>query len=180
MQQEQDTRRSVRALQDMLALLARQDPRLPRLAVTGVFDEATLEAVMVFQRDAGLPVTGVVDQDTWYAVAGAHRRAQFRSGPPAPLRVLPHGGHVTPAGQSSEPVRIAQAMLCGLSQSVSGISPCQADGVNRGTVPRDLARLQALAGLEATGDLDRATWEILTRLYHAFVLRGAGQALSPA
>ena len=38
------------------------------VSVTGVFDEATHEAVLAFQRDASLEVTGTVDRATWHAL----------------------------------------------------------------------------------------------------------------
>ena len=51
----------IRSLQYMLNQLAIHNDILTRLAVDGIFGERTLEAVMVFQRENGLPVTGVVD-----------------------------------------------------------------------------------------------------------------------
>ena len=61
----------IQSLQHMLNHMARTIPTLPRIAETGQFDEDTLEAVMIFQRDSRLPVTGVVDQLTWNAITAA-------------------------------------------------------------------------------------------------------------
>lgn len=38
--------------------------------VTGVFDEATRDALIQYQQDNDLPVTGVVDADQWEHFAG--------------------------------------------------------------------------------------------------------------
>lgn len=170
----------VRELQRMLRLLAQHNSQLPGLAVTGRFDEPTLEAVMVFQRDASLPVTGVVDHTTWYAITDALRRDLLQSGPSSPLSVLPHGEAITPAGQDSEALRVAQILLASLSREVAGLT-AQPDGpFDLQSARTDLSLIQALAGLPVTGDLDRATWEHLVRLYHAYVLRDGreGSALS--
>ena len=55
-------------LQAMLRTLAAVNWSLPFLTPDGVFGETTLEAVMTFQRENGLPVTGVVDRETWGAI----------------------------------------------------------------------------------------------------------------
>ena len=59
----------VSSLQYMLGQLSKTYQFLPQLVPDGVYGERTLEAVMRFQREAGLPVTGVVDQATWDALS---------------------------------------------------------------------------------------------------------------
>lgn len=171
MEQERQAAASIRDLQHMLDRLSLRFPQLPRLAETGVFDEATLEAVMVFQRDFGLPVTGTVDHNTWNAIVDAYREDLLHYGAPAPLRVLPDGAFRAGAGQSGEPVRIAQAMLCALSNSLANFPQCQTSQVNEGGTLHDFRQVQKLAGLPETGELNRATWEFLTRLYHIYIAR---------
>ena len=58
----------VRSLQYMLRRLAGRYDFLPQLALDGIFGERTLEAVMLFQREFHLPVTGVVDEETWQRI----------------------------------------------------------------------------------------------------------------
>ena len=58
----------VSSLQYMLNQLSQTYRFLPQLVPDGVYGERTLEAVMRFQREAGLPVTGTVDQATWDAI----------------------------------------------------------------------------------------------------------------
>lgn len=161
----------IRDLQRMLDQLSQRNDRLPRLVPTGNFDEPTLEAVMIFQRDTGLPVTGVVDHDSWYAIVRAYQDDLLHYGEPAVLRVLPNGSFRTEPGQASEPVRLAQALFCALSVPVANFDLCQGDRVNQGSTQQNLRRVQHLAGLEQTGALDRATWEYLTRIYHLYITR---------
>ena len=63
--------RPVRSLQTMLRTLSYVYPFLPRVTPDGIFGERTLEAVMRFQREHGLAVTGRVDLENWEAVAAA-------------------------------------------------------------------------------------------------------------
>ena len=68
----------VSSLQYMLRQLSRTYHSLPQLVVDGVFGERTLEAVMRFQKEAGLPVTGTVDQATWNAIRNCWLRQQAK------------------------------------------------------------------------------------------------------
>ena len=72
----------------------------PRLATDGVFGERTLEAVMLFQREFGLPVTGVVDQRTWDAIRDAWINLERESAPPRTLRIFPGEGYRVQPGMS--------------------------------------------------------------------------------
>ena len=163
----------VRDLQRMLDWLSRRHTQLPRLVITGIFDELTLEAVMIFQRDFGLPVTGIVDHDSWRAIVSAYQADQLHYGQPSPLRVLPHGAFSTEAGHSSEQLRIAQAIFCSLSNVLDNFSECETNQLNQGVTQENLLCVQRLAGLPETGALNRATWEYLTRLYHIYIMRNA-------
>ena len=55
----------VRSLQYMLNALAIPNPQLLRRTTDGIFGPKTREAVEAAQTRFGLPVTGVVDRDTW-------------------------------------------------------------------------------------------------------------------
>lgn len=56
-------------LQEYLSLIAGTFPSIPSVPVTGLFGSQTREAVMAFQREFGLPVTGRVDVVTWNRIA---------------------------------------------------------------------------------------------------------------
>lgn len=163
----------VQSLQHMLNHLARTVEGLPRLAETGTFDEATLEAVMIFQRDFRLPVTGVVDQLTWDAIRGAYNRNLMQFGPPPLLQVFPHGTTVIREAQRAAEVRIVQAMLTELLRVFSDFESPLLDAVNGGATTRNLKTVQTLARLPVTGSLDRATWAVLAALYRTYITRQA-------
>lgn len=58
----------VRQLQEQLNGISDGYPAIPKVAVDGVYGEATQNAVRTFQRVFGLPVTGIVDYPTWYRI----------------------------------------------------------------------------------------------------------------
>lgn len=59
----------VRQLQQQLNRIGENYPALPRLVTDGIFGSLTEDAVRIFQRIFALPVTGVVDFATWYAIS---------------------------------------------------------------------------------------------------------------
>jgi len=64
----------IRLLQYLLAVVAYFIPAVETTAIDGIFGGATRASVESFQRYAGLPVTGIVDAQTWASLL-----AQFRS-----------------------------------------------------------------------------------------------------
>ncbi|MEY8401934.1 peptidoglycan-binding domain-containing protein [Oscillospiraceae bacterium 44-34] len=161
----------VSSLQYMLRQLARTYQFLPELVVDGVFGERTLEAVMRFQREAGLPVTGTVDQATWDAIRDCWLRQQAKDSYSRATRIFPSEGIQVHEGETKEYLIVPQTMFNILAEHFEGIIPCQADGCN-GPVSADNIRwLQKAAGLPETGCMDTSTWDALSHLYEIFVVQ---------
>lgn len=59
----------VRQLQEQLARISRAYPAIPTITADGVYGSRTREAVEKFQSVFGLPVTGIVDYQTWYKIS---------------------------------------------------------------------------------------------------------------
>ena len=161
----------IRSLQYMLNQLAIHNDILTRLAVDGIFGERTPEAVMVFQRENGLPVTGVVDLTTWNAIRDAYIHMELMYGSPPALNVLPNGTYTAVEGQECEVLRIVQAMFGSLNKVMSNFKPCQMNCCNDGDTYLNIQEVQRLAGLPVTGTLDRSTWAYMVQLYQALVTR---------
>lgn len=161
--------RPVAGLQHMLGQLALAEPGLVFLTTDGMFGERTLEAVMVFQRRFGLPVTGIVDRDTWQAIRSRWRLAGDRE--TRSTRLFPSEGTSVRQGQDREYLILPQTMFQILSRYLEGIIPHAPDGVHSPASADNVRWLQQAAGLPRTGTLDRATWDVLSRLYEVFVVR---------
>ena len=62
----------VRQMQQQLARISKSYPAIPKIRADGVYGQDTREAVEVFQSVFGLPVTGVVDYNTWYEISAIY------------------------------------------------------------------------------------------------------------
>ena len=59
----------VRQIQEELARISRSYPAIPTITPDGIYGTATRQAVEKFQEIFGLPVTGVIDYQTWYRIS---------------------------------------------------------------------------------------------------------------
>ena len=59
-------------MQQQLARIAKSYPAIPSIVADGIYGSRTKEAVQEFQRVFGLPVTGVVDYQTWYKISAIY------------------------------------------------------------------------------------------------------------
>lgn len=66
------TGKDVRVIQDQLNSISNKFPLIPKLKVDGIYGEQTASAVKTFQEIFHLPVTGVVDFATWYAISNIY------------------------------------------------------------------------------------------------------------
>lgn len=158
-------------LQTMLALLSHIHRDIPHITPNGIFGEDTLEAVMLCQKLAGLPVTGDVDQTTWDAISQAHRAARMQLAPPRPVSLLPHHGKDIHPGQSTPLLLPIQGMLLALSPLFSPLRAVAPSGHLDEDTAHNLRWLQNRGSRTETGTLDRETWEDLSRLYETFITR---------
>lgn len=63
---------AVRTIQEQLNEIANNYPAIPKMRVDGAFGEQTRRSVETFQSIFKLPVTGVVDFATWYAISNIY------------------------------------------------------------------------------------------------------------
>ena len=78
----------VRSLQTMLRVLSENDSALPTVVPDGIYGPTTMHAVTAFQRQNGLPVTGIVDQRTWDAIVQVYEIAIIQVGKAEPIEIV--------------------------------------------------------------------------------------------
>ncbi len=163
----------VKTLQYMLRRLRGRWSWMPFVPLDGCFGETTLEAVMIFQREMGLAVTGVVDLETWNAIREQWVAFEADQAGPRPVHLYPReNGEVRP-GEQRLFFAIPQAMLQILSVFLEGLRPCEGEGRNGEKSACNVCWLQRAAGAPETGVMDWRTWDTLSRLYEVFVVRSS-------
>ena len=159
----------VLSLQTMLREISFQYPSIPRVTPDGVFGERTLEAVMVFQREFFPPVTGMVNNDTWDAIAVVFQRVRNNLAPPLPCTGFPSRCYTIHPGEACVHLYLIQAMYRSLAQIHENIEDCPVDGVCHGESHRNTLTIQQAADLPTDGIVNKDTWDALSRLYTVFV-----------
>ena len=155
----------VSSLQTMLRVIAEVDPSLPTEIPDGIYGPSTMVAVTAFQRRSGIPATGIVDEITWDRIAGSYEPALIRVGKAEPIEILLEPGEIIVIGQSSPYVFLLQGMLAQLSGDNRTILYPALTGTLDTDTADSLRAFQLLAGLPATGTLDRITWRHLVKQF---------------
>lgn len=157
----------IRSLQTMLRVLAEDDGRLPTVVPDGIYGPDTMNAVSAFQRQQGLPVTGIADQPTWDLIVLNYEPALIRVDKAQPIEIVMDPGQVFRRGESSPYIYLLQSMLTQLSHDHPTIQPPGHSGTIDADTSDSLAAFQKLANLPDTGELDKVTWK---HLVHQFTL----------
>ena len=159
---------SVRSLQTMLRVIGETDASIPFLVPDGIYGQSTIQAVSAFQRQYGLPPTGITDQTTWEQIADVYDEAIVRIGEAQPIEIILEPDQVFRRGDRSPYLYLMQAMLLSLSEQTTNMDPPEISGTLDNSSAQALAGFQILAGLPATGELDRITWRYLTHHFTLF------------
>lgn len=159
----------VRIIQYYLDFIAYFNNELQRLTADGVFGPSTENAVKTFQAYYGLPVTGIVDNRTWYAILGEYNDT-IRSLPYEyqSYSSLLYPGYVLTLGAKGQPVEQVQTYLNTISQYISAVPPVMVDGVYGPETESAVSVVQSLYGLPVTGDVGILTWNAILELYNDF------------
>ena len=155
----------VRSLQTMLRVLAENDEDLLTLIPDGIYGNQTRQAVSAFQRKYGIPVTGVVNQDTWERIAAEHAPALVRLGPAEPLRLILNPNQIIRRGESHPYLFLVQSMLATLAEIYGSLLAPVITGILDEATADALSSFQYLSALPQTGELDKSTWKHLALQY---------------
>ena len=159
-----DTGDEVRMIQYYLQVVAAYYDTVPPLTTTGVYDDATYQAVMAFQRTFGLTPDGIMGQQTWNELYKAYRgildsTAVMEGG------VVLYPGTVLRIGSQGEYMQILQEYLAYISEFYPEIPAVQVTGVFGNQTQAAVIAFQNLFGLEAAGIVGPLTWDAIASLY---------------
>lgn len=155
----------IRSLQTMLRVLAEDNPRYASVIPDGIYGPETMSAVTTFQRNHGLPPTGITDPQTWETVVAAYEPAIIRRDAAHPLHIVLNPGHVIRKGERHPHLYLVQAILTVLDDAYESIGRPDGTGILDDATADALSAFQMLNGLPMTGNLDKTTWKYLALHY---------------
>lgn len=160
----------VRGIQYYLNILAYFNPTIPQVTINGIYDPATIQAVEAFQSFYGLPVTGIVDADTWNMMQRIYREN---------IDTLPPGyqgnfaklypGFVITPGMEGQSVTDIQTYLSLIGRTYRELPEIPITGFYGDQTRDAVYTFQRLFGLPETGAVSAATWYAIAREYDALV-----------
>ena len=161
-----DTGVYVKVAQYYLAVIAQNLDTVPEIDIDGIFGPRTEAAVKAFQRDYGLPETGIIDERTWNDMYNVYRgivesTPEYYTGVP----VAPYPGFVLSIGMRGNEVRLLQEYLSKLSEVYPEIPQIAVDGVFGPATRSAVMAAQQLFGLPVTGIVFALTWDAITSAY---------------
>lgn len=164
-----DTGPSVLAVQYYLAMIADFDPAVPPLQIDGIFDEETRRSVEGFQREYGLPVDGIIGEQTWNLIYNSYLAIvnALPNGVDGGVRLYP--GQTIRLGSSGEDVRIMQEYLSRISDSYTIIPKVAVTGYFGPETQEAVLAFQNEFGIVPSGLIGPITWYGIARLYQTLV-----------
>ena len=165
----------IRSLQTMLRVLAEQNDAYLSVVPDGIYGPSTVAAVSAFQRNHGLPVTGITNQETWEKIVAEYEPALVLIGEAQPVEIILNPNEVLQYGDSSPYLHVAQALLVVLSDVYGSIGRPNQNGILDDATADALSSFQAISGLPMTGQLDKVTWKQLALHFPLAANRGNGK-----
>ncbi len=158
--------RTIRRLQERLRLIAQYGKNMPVETVDGIYGEDTANAVRAFQQLFGLTPTGEMNYETWTVLDEVYALVLEKTSPPIPLEVFPDGDFVLKKGDESPLVVILEIMLNTLAEAFDNLIKVQPTGKYGEGHSKAVSYLQSINSIEPSGEVDKLTWNVLSRLYN--------------
>lgn len=144
------------------------DEDFPLLPVDGIFDTQTKDALIEFQRKNGLNPTGTADRNTWDLLYIQYLDILKSNSLPSAIIPFPSYPiyYTIKIGEKSFLVATLQYMLNEISTVYNVFDPPQITGEYNKETEDVVRSFQERNLLEPTGEVDRRTWDFLSRIYN--------------
>lgn len=163
----QNKEQAITNLQRYLRRLSFEGFEGQRVPVDGIFDSATREALMSFQRAMGLEATGVADKLTWDTLFSEYSRVTANEREERGLFLFPTtpDDYAVSAEDAFLLVNVIQLLLLELRVTYDAFEDLTESGVYDAQTQQAIREFQRINLLPETGEVDRATWNRIVREY---------------
>lgn len=143
-------------------------PNAPSVPIDGIFDSATQNALIDFQLRNSLAPTGIADRTTFELLYEQYLDIMDKTSLPDPIIPFPSypDSYVIKEGEESFLVATLQYMLNEIGTVYFVFEELKINGVFDEATKRAVMDFQLRSLTEATGEVDRATWSGIARIYN--------------
>ena len=164
-----DIGQNVSRIQIELNRISQNYPAIPKVEMDGVFGPATDAAVRAFQSIFSLTVDGIVGQATWYKLillyVAVNKLGELRSEGQTFLGFSWEYPESIEPGETGGKVTHLQYMLSVIAEFIPEVPAPSITGRYGEETEQAVAAFQTYAGREATGTVDRETWDEIYAQY---------------
>ncbi len=159
-----DSGREVLAIQYFLNVVAAFYNTIPRVTISGSYDEATDQAVRAYQEAFGLPADGVLDRNTWRSLYDTYRSI-LETSELIDGGVVLFPGQVLRQGSQGDDVATMQEYLAYIAETYTTIPAPSVTGIFGQETENAVVAFQQLFGLNPSGVIGVNTWDAIATLY---------------
>ncbi len=157
-------------IQEKLRALELDSNGASNVPVDGIYGPMTTAAVEQFQRKYGLPVTGIVNRETYYKLVAEYNSLLAKKVSVSYINgFLPTDGTAMRPGDTGDSVFFLNIMLRAIASVFKNIPLPPAENTYSGATDAAVRALQTTLGLPATGIVNLQTWNSITDLYNDLV-----------
>lgn len=145
------------------------DNAIPKVIPDGFFGRQTQDSVVKFQKEFGLPQTGVVNNETWNKIREVYKNTLKKYTVPKPINIFPSPHFVISDNDENEIVYVIQAILKGLGENFENLDDVEINGRYDEKTKNAVITIQSASGIKETGVVDKETWEAIAILFETFI-----------
>ena len=161
---------NVSIIQFFLVYIASFYNMVTPVEINGIYDEATTNAVEQFQEEFSIPVTGIVDEETWLALYDLYLTVRGVSdlgvGDPTGTD---YPGYAIGLGSTGPEVERYQPWMNVIAEAYCYSNFAPENGIFGLETEEAVKLFQEGLGIPITGIVDRQTWEMVYEIYQFIV-----------
>lgn len=177
---------SVKLMQLWLSAAGIFFPSIPKISVTGIFDDDTETALNAFQHVFDLNKTGRADRPTWNALYRVYKSIADDPNIKNIPAAAPFSSAILREGISDRNVHILQEYINIINESLDLSPLLKETGYFGAMTAQAVSQLQKILGLSSDGIVNHDTWNAISGLYTDIILgrvkkpfQFAGYTISP-
>lgn len=155
----------IKLIQKYLREIAKNDTRIPLIAIDGFFLDKTADAVTAFQKIYALPVNGEVDEQTWNKIYEKYIELVGLPRSCICINVFENPDAVLKLGESGYVIFFLQVMLLRIGDKYTNFPEISVSGTVDKATQDALREIRKVSDLHETDASDKDTLDAVAAIY---------------